>query len=98
MVEQHFKTKHTVSEYASLLHKSPKTLANLFSKLASKTPLQYIHERKLLEARRLLAHTDKSIQEIAYEIGFEDLQTFSRFFKKNESLSPIHYKEQLIQH
>lgn len=92
LVEGHFKTKHTVAEYADLLHKSPKTLSNIFSKAGFKTPLQYIHNRKMLEARRLLRHSERSIKEIAIEIGFEDLQTFSRFFKKNESVSPSEYR------
>ncbi|PCI33250.1 MAG: AraC family transcriptional regulator [Flavobacteriaceae bacterium] len=93
LVEQHFKTKHTVTEYADLLNKSPKTLSNLFSKIGSKTPLQYIQERKMLAARRSLRYTNMQIQEIAYEIGYDDLQTFSRFFKNQEGVSPTVYKE-----
>lgn len=93
LVEQHFKTKNSVSEYAELLNKSPKTLSNLFSKIGSKTPLQYIQERKMLEARRLLRHSNFQIQEIAYEIGYDDIQTFSRFFKKKEGISPSEFKE-----
>ena len=92
LVEGHFKTKHSVAEYADLLHKSPKTLSNIFSKAGFKTPLQYIHNRKMLEARRLLQHSEQSIKEIAIEIGFEDIQTFSRFFKKNEGISPSEYR------
>jgi AraC family transcriptional activator of pobA len=92
LVEGHFKTKHTVAEYAELLHKSPKTLSNIFSKAGFKTPLQYIHNRKMLEARRFLQHSERSIKEIAIDIGFEDLQTFSRFFKKNEGVSPSEYR------
>lgn len=88
LVEKHFKTKHTVKEYADLLHKSSKTLSNIFSQLAGKSPLQIIHERKLLEAQRMLKYTDKPIKEIAFELGFEDIQTFSRFFKKLNSNSP----------
>ncbi|WP_271783631.1 helix-turn-helix domain-containing protein [Aquimarina algiphila] len=95
LVEQHFKTKHSVSEYASLLHKSPKTLSNIFSKIGSKTPLQYIQDRKMLEARRLLHYTNKQIKEIAYEIGYDDIQTFSRFFKKQEGISPSEFKEKI---
>ncbi len=93
LVEQHFKTKHSVAEYAELLHKSPKTLSNIFSKIGSKTPLQYIHERKMLEARRRLRYSNMQIQEIAYEIGYDDLQAFSRFFKKQEGVSPSVFKE-----
>lgn len=93
LVEQHFKTKHTIAEYAELLHKSPKTLSNLFSKAGTKTPLQFIQDRKILEARRLLYYSDLQIQEIAYEIGYEDVQTFSRFFKKKEGISPSAFRE-----
>ncbi len=92
LVEEHFREKHTVAEYAALLFKSPKTLSNLFSKQRAKTPLQYIHDRRILEARRLLSYTDYSIKEIAYQIGFGDLQAFSRFFKKFEGVSPSEYK------
>ena len=93
LVEQHFKEKHTVAEYADLLYKSPKTLSNIFSKLGNKTPLRYIQDRKMLESRRLLCYTDFSIKEIAYDLGFGDIQGFSRFFKKNEGVSPKEYKE-----
>lgn len=96
LVEQHFKAKHTVAEYAELLNKSPKTLSNIFSKISSKSPLQYIQERKMLEAKRLLRYSDKQIQEIAYEIGYDDIQTFSRFFKKQEGISPSIFKEKVI--
>jgi AraC family transcriptional activator of pobA len=93
LIEKHFKTKHSVAEYAELMFKSPKTLSNLFSKLGAKTPIQYIQDRIMLEARRLLTYTDKSIKEVAYEIGYEDIPTFSRFFKKKEGLSPTDFKE-----
>jgi AraC-like DNA-binding protein len=92
LVENHFKTKHTVAEYADLLNKSPKTLSNLFAKLSDKSPLQFIQERKMLEARRLLRYTDKSVKEIAFEIGFEDIQAFSRFFKNYQGISPSDFK------
>lgn len=92
LVEQHFKEKHTVAEYADLLHKSPKTLSNLFKKLGIKTPLQFIQDRKMLEARRLLSYTDKTVSEIGYDLGFNDVQSFSRFFKKNEGSSPADFK------
>ena len=47
LVEKHFKSKHTVADYAELLYKSPKTLSNLFKQMGSKSPLQYIKDRKM---------------------------------------------------
>jgi AraC-like DNA-binding protein len=76
-----------------MLNKSPKTLSNLFKKYNEKSPLQVIQNRTILEARRLLRYSDKSIKEIAYEIGYEDIQSFSRFFKKVEGISPSDFKK-----
>ncbi|MFY0600525.1 MAG: helix-turn-helix domain-containing protein [Cyclobacteriaceae bacterium] len=95
LVEKHFKTKHTVAEYSELLNRSPKTISNLFSKLGSKTPLQFIQDRIMMEARQLLKHSGLQIQEVAYEIGYQDVQSFSRFFKKNQGVSPSEYKEKM---
>lgn len=93
LVKSNFKTKHQVADYAEILNKSPKTLSNLFKKYNEKSPLQIIQNRTLLEARRLLRYSDKSIKEIAYEIGYEDIQSFSRFFKKAEVVSPSDFKK-----
>ena len=97
LVETHFREKHTVNEYAEMLHKSPKTLSNLFKKLQSKSPIQFIKDRKMLEARRLLVYTERTISEIGYELGFSEIQSFSRFFKKEEGLSPIQFKKKYQQ-
>ncbi|MCH2213594.1 MAG: helix-turn-helix domain-containing protein [Flavobacteriales bacterium] len=89
LVEQHFRERHKVADCADLLFKSPKTLSNLFAKVGSKTPLNYIHERIAMEARRKLRHSEDSVKEIAYDLGFEDLQSFGRFFKRVEGVSPM---------
>lgn len=92
LVEQHFRSIHDVKGYADLLHKSPKTLAHLFARLGQPSPLQAIQTRLLLEARRQLRYTDKRISEIAFQIGFEDVQSFSRFFRTKEGVSPKAYR------
>ncbi|MDN3665140.1 helix-turn-helix domain-containing protein [Algibacter miyuki] len=94
LVETHFKTEHSVAYYADKLFKSPKTLSNTFAKLKT-SPLQIIHERIILEAKRLLIYTDKTAKEIAYEVGFEDASHLSRLFKKHTTFSPSDFKKQL---
>ena len=94
LVEMHFHTKHKVSEYAELLHKSPKTLANVFAQYDAQSPSQIINNRIVLEAKRLLLYTDKSAKEIAFELGYDDAAVFSRFFKKQTGTSPSNYKKQ----
>lgn len=96
LVETHFKHKHSVAEYADLLFKSPKTITNLFKKLGTKSPLQFIQERIILEARRLLWYSNKDVSQIAYELGFSDIQTFSRFFKNQQGLAPTEYRSQKL--
>lgn len=92
LVEQHFKKEHSVAFYAGELFKSPKTLSNNFAKL-NRSPLQIIHERIVLEAKRLLTYSDKTAKEIAYEIGFEDASHLSRLFKKHTNQTPSDYKK-----
>ncbi|XCF06612.1 helix-turn-helix domain-containing protein [Tamlana crocina] len=94
LVEENYRTAHNVSFYAERLFKSPKTLSNTFAKLNT-SPLQIIHERIILEAKRLLVYTDKTAKEIAYEIGFDDASHLSRLFKKYTALSPSDFKKQL---
>ena len=96
LVEEHFRREHSVVYYASLLNKSPKTISNYFSKY-HKSPLQIIHDRIVLEVKRLLTYSDKSAKEIAYIVGFEDASHLSRLFKKQTGISPTTYKKQRLQ-
>jgi AraC family transcriptional regulator, transcriptional activator of pobA len=92
LVENHYHKQHYVQFYADQLHKSPKTLANLFALYNHKSPLAIIQERIVLEAQRLLIYTDKSAKEIAYHLGFEDTAYFSNFFKKHTAHSPQDFR------
>ncbi len=95
LVEAHYKEEHSVSFYADKLFKSPKTLSNSFAKLG-KSPLQIIHARIILEAKRQMLYTDKNAKEIGYEIGFEDASHLSRMFKKVAGVSPTEFKKSTL--
>jgi AraC-like DNA-binding protein len=97
LVEGHFSKHHDVAFYASKLNRSPKTLSNLFSIVSQRPPLNIIHDRIMVHAKRQINYTNLSIKEIAYELGYDDIQTFSRFFKNKEGVSPIRYREKLSQ-
>lgn len=92
LVDLHFKNKKQVNDYADLLFKSPKTLSNLFAKYNQKSPLQVIHERIVLEAKRLLMYTDKTSKEIAFDLGFDEVASFHKLFKKTTSQTPQTFK------
>lgn len=95
LVDKYYAAHHDVAFYASQLNKSPKTLSNLFSLVSTRTPLNIIHDRIMVHARRQINYSNLSIKEIAYELGYEDIQTFSRFFKSKEGVSPGRYRERL---
>lgn len=93
LVEEHYKDKKSVAEYADLLYKSPKTLSNVFSKVSKISPLQVIHERVATEAKKLLIYTEMPIKSIGYELGYEEYAQFSKFFKKTVGISPAEFRE-----
>lgn len=96
LVEMHYRNEHQVKFYADQLHKSPKTLANLFALYNHKSPLTVIQERIMLEAKRLLIYTKKSAKEIAFHLGFEDAAYFSNFFKKHAGHTPQDFRRLAI--
>ncbi len=96
LVEKHFRALHKVSDYADLMNKSPKTLSNVFKQLGGGAPLLIIHERIILEAKKLLLYTDKSSKEISFELNFSDPVQFSRLFKNETGMTPSDFRQQGI--
>jgi len=80
LVDANFKQKHNVADYADLLMIAPKTLTHRFKRLNLPQPNEIIKNRIILEAKRLLVHTDKTAKEIAYALGYDDPAYFSRLF------------------
>ena len=92
MVNKHFREEHTVGGYAKKLFITPKSLAKKLNALGYPTPMQIIKDRLVLEAKRQLRFTDRSIKEIAFNLGFEDPAYFSRVFSKASGMSPAAYR------
>lgn len=92
-LEIHFREKHTVADYAELLHIAPKTLTHKFKNLRLDSPNQFIINRILLEAKRLLFYTDKPVKEIAYDLGYEDPAYFNRLFTNKTGSTPSNFKK-----
>ena len=91
-LEDNFKKKHFVSEYAAMMNMTESRLNELIKFQSGKTAKLHIHDRILLEAKRLLYHTEKSVKEIAYALGFRYDSYFSRFFKRMMKMSPSDYR------
>jgi AraC family transcriptional regulator, transcriptional activator of pobA len=92
-IEENFKTKHSPADYAAMLYITPKALAKITKSHFNKTLSHLINERIIIEAKRELYLTSKTVKEIAYELGYEDEYYFSRFFKVNADVSPQLYRE-----
>jgi AraC family transcriptional activator of pobA len=83
---------HDVAAYAGMLNISAGHLSELVKEQSGKPAIVHIHERLVLEAKRLLFHTEHSIKEIAYTLGFEEASYFNRFFKRLSGQTPVHYR------
>ena len=92
-IELNYKTLHTPGDYADMLNISPKALAKITKAHFNKTLTNMIAERIIIEAKRELYLTNKTVKEIAYELGYNDESYFSRFFKTNADVSPQLYRE-----
>lgn len=82
----------TVNYIATLLHISPKYLSSLLRAHTGQNTQHYIHEKLIERAKEKISTSDLSISEIAYELGFEHLQSFSRLFKSKTSVSPLAFR------
>lgn len=83
----------SVHNIAELLHISPKYLSTLLRMHTGQNTQHYIHEKLIERAKERISTTDLSISEIAYELGFEHLQSFSRLFKAKTRLSPLEFRQ-----
>ena len=83
----------TVADLAQALNISPKYLSSLLKVLTGQNTQQHIHEKLIEKAKEKLSTTDLSVSKIAYELGFEHLQSFSKLFKIKTKQSPLEFRE-----
>jgi AraC family transcriptional regulator, transcriptional activator of pobA len=95
LLENSFQTEHSVSFYCDKLSLTSKKLNILLLKSTGKTTSDLIMDRIIIEAKRLLSYSEKSIKEIGFDLGFEDSHYFSRIFKKKTSTSPETFKKSI---
>lgn len=88
LVEHRFRDNHSVADFARALHVSESRLRGVCLASTGQSPIQLIHARILLEAKRQLHYTDNPVSEIAYALGFEDPAYFTRFFTRLAGISP----------
>lgn len=94
-IEQNLANPLTVQAVADELQVHNKKLSALTQTYLHQTPAQFIAERKTLEAKRLLSNTSLSIKEVAYALGFDQATYFTKFFKKQTTLTPKGFRASL---
>lgn len=94
LVELNFRQLHAVADYADILNITPKALTKRISKYGKATPNEIIKDRIILEAKRLLAHGDLNVKEIAYRLGYDDPAYFNRLFAKVSNIAPAEFRKQ----
>lgn len=92
LVETHFAAWHHASRYAERMGCSEKSLARATMGSVGMNPKAFISARIVLEAKRLLAHTDLPVSDIAESIGFYDLSNFVKFFKREAECTSMEFR------
>ncbi len=94
LLEKYFPTRHLVKDYSDLLAISPAVLNKYVKRVTHANASAIIIDRLMLEAKRLLTHTELSKKQIAWQLNYEDSSYFSRIFRKKTGLSPSHFRQQ----
>ena len=95
LIDEHYKEGLTIGQYAALLFISARTLSDLTNQLLGKSPSLMVQERIVLEAKRLLLHSDQHVNQVGYTLGFEDPSYFVKYFKKHTKMSPTEFKKSI---
>lgn len=95
-LDKHYIQHKQVSFYCDTLHITPKKLNQATTKVFGKTPKEVIDERVLLEAKRLLAHTNDSVKELGFSLGFDEPTNFIKYFRKHTHKTPADFRSEVI--
>jgi AraC family transcriptional regulator, transcriptional activator of pobA len=96
LVDLHFQTRTMVAEYAELLGITTDHLSELTRQVTGLNSSVHIQRRRLLEAKRLLVHTNQTVSEIAYGLNFKDPSYFSRFFRRETNQTPQEFRQEFM--
>ena len=95
LVSEHYLAEHSVQDYAGRIGVSASHLRDTVKAVTGHAPGQLIRQKLALEAKRLLAHGDVTVAEIAYHLNFEDASYFGRFFKRETGMSPAAFRQKI---
>jgi AraC-like DNA-binding protein len=91
-LEERYRKTRKVDSYAQAIGYPTKSLRRACLMVAGSTPKSIIEQRLILEAKRLLVHTDNSVQAIAGVLGFSEPTNFVKFFKRHGGMGPLEFR------
>jgi transcriptional regulator GlxA family with amidase domain len=92
-IHKYFNAQFTIEELAQRVGMSNRNFIRRFKQATNETPLNYMHKLRINCARQLLETDYKSVQEVCYEVGYEDVPFFRNIFKRYAGLSPKQYRQ-----
>lgn len=97
LIELNFQKQHEVSFYSRELGATSKSLTMRAFRTYGKSARAFIQDRLVLESKRMLAYSNLSIAEVGYELGFEDPNYFTRFFREHVGSAPGEFRSTVRQ-
>ena len=91
----YFSTIH-LDEIATITNLTKNAFCRSFKKATGKTFLQYLNDKRIEEAAKKLIQSDDSILKVAYDVGFSNISSFNRYFKKSKGTSPTLFRENFL--
>lgn len=96
LMKKYFLSKKMVNDYANLLFVTPNYLNRIVKKITGFTASYHIQQHVILEAKTRALYSPKTMKQIAYELGFDNIAHFSKFFKNNCGMSFTDYKRSVV--
>ena len=92
LVEENYQKNISINDYAAELAITPNHLSQIIKSLTGKTASDILQSKQILEIKRLLIHTTLGVSEIAHQLNFADQSYFTKFFKRNTGITPLHFR------
>jgi len=92
-IEENFRQSMQVSQLADMVNITPRTLNRRFQSCVAMRPIEYIQAVRIEQAKRLLELGDVTIKSLAEQVGYDDISSFTRLFKRATELTPKEYQD-----
>ncbi|NRD70338.1 helix-turn-helix domain-containing protein [Psychrobacter okhotskensis] len=92
-IEENFKQPMQVSNLAAMVNITPRTLNRRFQSCVTMRPIEYIQAVRIEQAKRLLELGDVTIKSLTEQVGYDDISSFTRLFKRATELTPKEYQD-----